>query len=142
MLIAIIVVAIVFSKKLAKKKRRAEEARARDLAKRNAAGGASAASTGYPAPAVEMQSSDSFRPAASGGNTGGWSVGKKCQAVWSEDKQWYSAKLEEFDPTSQHWLVTFTEYGNQGRCFAVLFCVLESFAELYFAEWVAISNLK
>ncbi len=45
-----------------------------------------------------------------------WKIGDTCMAMFSEDKEYYRAKLEDYDPPSDHYLVFFEEYGNREWC--------------------------
>jgi hypothetical protein len=49
-------------------------------------------------------------------------VGQICQGRFTEDGVWYAAKILQHDPASGHYLVEYTEYGNQ--------------------EWLPVSSLK
>mmetsp|Transcript_42756 Transcript_42756/g.71248 ORF Transcript_42756/g.71248 Transcript_42756/m.71248 type:complete len:305 (-) Transcript_42756:173-1087(-) len=42
-------------------------------------------------------------------------VGDRCEAVWSEDGKWYTARIDAKDPESKHFSVTFLVYGNAGQ---------------------------
>ena len=40
-------------------------------------------------------------------------VGEKCEAVFSEDQQWYNAVIDLISPDGKSVSVTFTDYGNK-----------------------------
>jgi len=44
---------------------------------------------------------------------GAWQVGDLCEARWTEDDEWYAARIESIHPSGQQVAVYFTEYGNR-----------------------------
>ena len=41
-----------------------------------------------------------------------WRIGDTCEGRWTEDLNWYRAKIEDMSNDGQ-FLVTYLEYGNQ-----------------------------
>lgn len=46
-------------------------------------------------------------------NRGGFTEGQTVSAQFTEDNTWYNATVQQWDEASEHWLVLYTEYGNQ-----------------------------
>ncbi|XP_049706830.2 maternal protein tudor isoform X1 [Helicoverpa armigera] len=57
---------------------------------------------------VKMNESQEFEPASE------LKVGSICAAFWTEDEQWYRAKILEFCDVGYH--VQFIDYGNKAKC--------------------------